>query len=627
MGDGTNAPGNPSAYTVEQSVILGNPTCTGYTFAGWYTDSGFTTAAGSPAIAAGNTGEKAFYARWTPNTYTVVFNANGGSGSMDNQPFTFDTENNLSANRFSYTGYTFSGWATSANGAKVYNDGQNVKNLTAVSGGTVTLYARWTPVTYTISYVLNSGTNNSSNPSTFTVETATINLANPTRADYVFGGWFDNSSFSGSALTVIPTGSTGNRTFYARWINYGTFTVTNNGNNTFTITRSVGTDGEQKVYYRTMNGSAIGGTHFNHSAGSVIFPVGQTSVDVTVTEYEVNAMYANKAATAYSNADRVYFLEIYQVDGGGKLGGTTRAARTMAKNSSYTVDANYLNSYYQIASVNNRQQIYESSGGGYNGTAAIGLSTPVLSNSTYSANLQAYLRGTASGMKVQLRNVKGDDAGWRMWRFVLFNTSTGNVSFSSDKTSENIPNLPTGTKCALVYGITSDTNNTDNYSVLLPAGQGNLSATGTSHGVSINHIVRASGQNGTDYVSFGLNETCSITVGAYNSAPQDSSWYFNSAELYACPADTKEPEYLGAAPMANTSYKIGDRVTVALVYDEIVNSASNVSINTNLSDTAFTLAGGLGTNVLYFEGTVTNTAATLSVTGFNNSANITDMSN
>ena len=87
---------------------------------------------------------------------------------------------------------------------------------------------------------------------------------------------------------------------------------------------------------------------------------------------------------------------------------------------------------------------------------------------------------------------------------------------------------------------------------------------------------------------------------------------------------------MGVAPMASTTFTDGDKVVVSLVFDEIVNSADNVSITTMLSGSAFTIVGGLGTNVLYFEGTVTNNGCSTPTTGdiiINNSANIKDMCN
>jgi uncharacterized repeat protein (TIGR02543 family)/LPXTG-motif cell wall-anchored protein/prepilin-type processing-associated H-X9-DG protein len=80
------------------------------------------------------------------NEYKIVFNANGGTGAMDDQAMTYDVRANLSANAFTRTGYTFSGWNTAADGSGTsYVDGNSVVNLTTVHNGTVTLYAQWTP--------------------------------------------------------------------------------------------------------------------------------------------------------------------------------------------------------------------------------------------------------------------------------------------------------------------------------------------------------------------------------------------------------------------------------------------------------------------------------------------------
>ena len=76
--------------------------------------------------------------------YSVKFNANGGTGTMSNESFTYGTAKALTANAFTRTGYTFQGWATSANGAKAYSDKQSVSNLATSSGEVVNLYAVWT---------------------------------------------------------------------------------------------------------------------------------------------------------------------------------------------------------------------------------------------------------------------------------------------------------------------------------------------------------------------------------------------------------------------------------------------------------------------------------------------------
>ena len=82
--------------------------------------------------------------------YTVKFNANGGTGTMANQSFTYGTSKVLTANAFTRTGYVFQGWATSASGGKVYNDMQKVQDLTTTSGAAVNLYAVWKAALYMV---------------------------------------------------------------------------------------------------------------------------------------------------------------------------------------------------------------------------------------------------------------------------------------------------------------------------------------------------------------------------------------------------------------------------------------------------------------------------------------------
>ena len=79
-----------------------------------------------------------------PNHYTVQFNANGGSGTMDTKRMTYDTSEPLTANTFTKAGYNFAGWSESKGGEVKYPDGTSVKNLTAENGKTITLYAVWT---------------------------------------------------------------------------------------------------------------------------------------------------------------------------------------------------------------------------------------------------------------------------------------------------------------------------------------------------------------------------------------------------------------------------------------------------------------------------------------------------
>ena len=218
-GNGTMANMN-FTYGTAQNLPVGAFTRTGYTFAGWAKSSDGTVAYADKAqvnnLTAEHNGTVTLYAVWTANEYTVKFHANGGTGTMADLSLTYDAAATaLTANGFTRTGYTFAGWATAADGAAVYADTAEVGNLTAVDDAVVTLYAKWTLDTYTITYV---GAGAHSNPATYTVVSDAITLSAPNARDgYTFGGWYNNEACTGTAVTTIAKGSTGNKTLYAKW--------------------------------------------------------------------------------------------------------------------------------------------------------------------------------------------------------------------------------------------------------------------------------------------------------------------------------------------------------------------------------------------------------------------------
>ena len=125
---------NPNSYQEGTLVSFTNPSgVVGYTFAGWTPSQ----------ITADMTGAQTVRANWTANSYTILYNANGGSGTMDGTSVTYDSETVVAANGFMWSGHEFMGWATEPGGAVVYAPGQSVTNLTAQNGGIVTLYAVW----------------------------------------------------------------------------------------------------------------------------------------------------------------------------------------------------------------------------------------------------------------------------------------------------------------------------------------------------------------------------------------------------------------------------------------------------------------------------------------------------
>ena len=161
--------------------------------------------------------------------YTLSYNGNGAtSGTMADETHIIEANPvpfYLTINVYAREGYHFTGWNTAADGSGTnYKDRAAVSApLTDVDQATVTLYAMWEEdakepenTVYNITYVLNGGTNNTANPDTYTSETATITLKDPTKEGYTFLGWYLDEDYT-KKTTEIPTGNTGNVTLYAKW--------------------------------------------------------------------------------------------------------------------------------------------------------------------------------------------------------------------------------------------------------------------------------------------------------------------------------------------------------------------------------------------------------------------------
>ena len=191
---------------------------TGYTYSGWNTAAnglGTDYTAGT-TFAINNS--LTLYAKWTPFTYTVRFHKNhdDATGTMDDQAFTFDVVQPLTANAFTREGNDFVGWSTTTDGAVAYTDGQSVSNLANVQGTVVNLYAQWA-MPYTITYDLDGGTVATPNPTKYYEHSAAITLNNPTREGYSFAGWTGTGLTEPTITVTIPAGSTGNRSYTATW--------------------------------------------------------------------------------------------------------------------------------------------------------------------------------------------------------------------------------------------------------------------------------------------------------------------------------------------------------------------------------------------------------------------------
>ncbi len=208
---GTINNGNVTEYIYGVGATLptaDDMTYTGHTFKGWYDNEGLT---GDPVMAIGGTemGNKEYWAKWTINQYTITFDTDGGS---EVAPITQDYGSAITAPAApTREGYTFTGWD---------------KTIPAtMPAGDMTITAQWTVNQYTITYDLDGGTAEG-NPDTYTVETDTFTLKNPTRPGYTFTGWSGTGLTGEDNLTVtIPKGSTGNRSYTAHW-SLNTYSIT-----------------------------------------------------------------------------------------------------------------------------------------------------------------------------------------------------------------------------------------------------------------------------------------------------------------------------------------------------------------------------------------------------------------
>ena len=136
-------------------------------------------------------------------TYNITYRLNGGTGNMQPTSFTVETPT-ITLPMPTRSGFTFGGWFDNAG-----LTGSSISQIQHGDTGHKEFWAKWDTIIFTITYVMNGGINHPDNPHTFTIETPTIILQEPTREGFTFSGWAEGNS--------IPQGSIGNRIFTAQW--------------------------------------------------------------------------------------------------------------------------------------------------------------------------------------------------------------------------------------------------------------------------------------------------------------------------------------------------------------------------------------------------------------------------
>lgn len=151
--------------------------------------------------------------RW--DTYSITYNANGGTGTTASQTKPYGESINIRTNGFTRTGYVFKGWNTKADGT-----GTNYSAGVVYSANAdLVLYAQWKAV-YSVTYNGNENTGGSTAKQTFESGSSVKISANGfTKTGNVFVGWNTKADGTGTSYAVGATYNTkANLTLYAQWI-------------------------------------------------------------------------------------------------------------------------------------------------------------------------------------------------------------------------------------------------------------------------------------------------------------------------------------------------------------------------------------------------------------------------
>lgn len=171
-----------------------------------------------------------------PTAYTITYGAgthNGSSTAISVSPLFNSGDYVLPETDVTFTkgstktGYTWKGWYPAADGTgTAWSTSDANLTLTATRTGNINVYACYNLVNYTITYNLDGGTNpvSPAPPTSYTIESSAITLPTPTKEGYVFAGWYSDAELT-TPVSSIPAGSTGNKSFWAKWDQKGTYTI------------------------------------------------------------------------------------------------------------------------------------------------------------------------------------------------------------------------------------------------------------------------------------------------------------------------------------------------------------------------------------------------------------------
>lgn len=270
------------------------------------------------------------YAAWVANTYTVSYNANGGSGTMENSTATYNQEFKTTANAFTRVGYTFAGWNESADGTGVAWGISSSDSGTAESGNSwtwtytknITLYAVWTVNSYTLT--VNKGDNISSVSGGGTKNyNASCSISATPSTGYKFTNWTGYSTKTDNPYAFNMPASNVTYTANAEGISY---TVVYHGNGgTGTMTNSSHTYGTTSTLSKNAfakTGYSFQGWSTSESSSSVVYADEANASALSTTDGATINLYA-----VWEAKSQMFIWTTKQLDG--TTGTTGRWARVL----------------------------------------------------------------------------------------------------------------------------------------------------------------------------------------------------------------------------------------------------------------------------------------------------------